>query len=403
MTNAVNKNYVISYVPGVFTVSQAPLTLTAMDTTKNYGQRIDNMTSSTSFTATGLQNMETIGSVNMVYGQGRAAADVAGTYSNSAQLSAARGGSAVLKNYALTYLNGSIYVLALRPVVTVLPVTMLESSSVMLNTNATDGGALTTVTLVYSTDAMLKGAIKASFSMGVSPLSAGAGKSKFCSMLMGLMPGTTYYYQLTAINSGGMALSGIYSFTTLSIDAHLASAGLSNGSLNPAFSPTTFTYSLTAVSSQSLVSLNLLTAESHATVQVNGMSVSGSTTLPLRTGNNTFQILVTAQDGVTQLSYLVNIYRVIALESLAAGNILSPNHDGKNDLWIVKDIQYYPNNTVTVYDRLGRIVYTKNGYTNDWGGTSRGVLLNEDTYYYLVDFGPGERKMKGFISIVRDI
>ena len=84
-----------------------------------------------------------------------------------------------------------------------------------------------------------------------------------------------------------------------------------------------------------------------------------------------------------------------------ANNILSPNGDGVNDTWIVKNLEFYPNNKVTVYDRAGNIVYAKQGYMNDWAGTYHGNILNQGTYYYLVDLGNG-KKMTGFITVVRD-
>ncbi|HMG07522.1 MAG TPA: gliding motility-associated C-terminal domain-containing protein, partial [Mucilaginibacter sp.] len=78
------------------------------------------------------------------------------------------------------------------------------------------------------------------------------------------------------------------------------------------------------------------------------------------------------------------------------------NGDGKNDVWSIQDIQLYPNNIVTVYDRGGRTIYTKHGYTNDWNGTYGGSPLTEGTYYYIVDLGPQQRKFKGYITIVRN-
>jgi len=87
--------------------------------------------------------------------------------------------------------------------------------------------------------------------------------------------------------------------------------------------------------------------------------------------------------------------------NVTANNILSPNGDGVNDTWIVKNIEQYPNNKVTVYDKKGTIVFSKKGYTNDWSGTFRGATLNEDTYYYLVDLGNGS-VIKGFMTVVRD-
>jgi gliding motility-associated-like protein len=77
------------------------------------------------------------------------------------------------------------------------------------------------------------------------------------------------------------------------------------------------------------------------------------------------------------------------------------NGDGKNDYWMIKDIQSYPNNSVTVYDRSGRVVYTKHAYTNDWNGTLKGSPLAEGTYYYVIDLGTGDDVIKGFITIVR--
>ena len=88
-------------------------------------------------------------------------------------------------------------------------------------------------------------------------------------------------------------------------------------------------------------------------------------------------------------------------EKVEANNILSPNGDGVNDIWVVKNIAFYPNNTVTVYDRTGKVVYTRKNYQNDWAGTYQGSVLNEGTYYYLVDLGNGSN-LKGFITVVRD-
>ncbi len=81
-------------------------------------------------------------------------------------------------------------------------------------------------------------------------------------------------------------------------------------------------------------------------------------------------------------------------------NLLSPNGDGINDIWVVKNIAFYPDNSVTVYDKAGKIVFTKKGYTNDWDGSYRGSVLNSGTYYYLVDLGNGTN-IKGYITVVK--
>lgn len=88
---------------------------------------------------------------------------------------------------------------------------------------------------------------------------------------------------------------------------------------------------------------------------------------------------------------------------LDANNIISPNGDGRNDTWVIKNIDQYPNNSVKVMDKSGNVIYSKQGYTNDWDGTYNNGPLAQGTYYYVVDFGEGsDLVFKGFITIVRN-
>ena len=87
--------------------------------------------------------------------------------------------------------------------------------------------------------------------------------------------------------------------------------------------------------------------------------------------------------------------------NLVGNNVLTPNGDGKNDFFVVKNIDMYPNNEVRIIDRAGRVVYAKKGYNNEWDGTVNGNPLEENTYYYIIDLGKGVRPIKGYITIVR--
>ncbi|MBC7616318.1 MAG: gliding motility-associated C-terminal domain-containing protein, partial [Pedobacter sp.] len=57
---------------------------------------------------------------------------------------------------------------------------------------------------------------------------------------------------------------------------------------------------------------------------------------------------------------------------------------------------------LTIFNRSGRIVYTKKGYANEWDGTFNGSPLPSDTYYYILDFGTKIAKFKGYITIIRN-
>jgi gliding motility-associated-like protein len=93
---------------------------------------------------------------------------------------------------------------------------------------------------------------------------------------------------------------------------------------------------------------------------------------------------------------------VTPYKDLVANNMITPNGDGKNDVWIVKNIHLYPNNELKIYDREGRVVYTKIGYDNTWDGLYNGNPLPEDTYYYILTIDSGKAKKTGFVSIVKE-
>lgn len=83
-------------------------------------------------------------------------------------------------------------------------------------------------------------------------------------------------------------------------------------------------------------------------------------------------------------------------------NILTPNGDGVNDVWVVKDIEKFPDNEVTVFDRSGRTVFQTKNYQNDWAGYLSGRLLAEGTYYYVIKLKRNAKFeiIKGFITIL---
>ena len=83
--------------------------------------------------------------------------------------------------------------------------------------------------------------------------------------------------------------------------------------------------------------------------------------------------------------------------------LLTPNGDGKNDQLVIRFIDLYPNNKVQIYNRWGSMVYSKDGYTNDWKGTNEkgnGGVLPAGTYFILVDLGDGYTKpYNGYIQL----
>jgi len=83
-------------------------------------------------------------------------------------------------------------------------------------------------------------------------------------------------------------------------------------------------------------------------------------------------------------------------------NTFTPNGDGNNDTWFIGNINNFPSCKLEVFNRYGKLVYSKTGYNNDWDGTNFGEKLPEATYYYILDLGDGvSPKYKGSITIIR--
>lgn len=108
---------------------------------------------------------------------------------------------------------------------------------------------------------------------------------------------------------------------------------------------------------------------------------------------------VNAMGCTSSQSITVNV--IDDYQALEAMNIMTPNGDGKNDFLIIKNLDYYPDHSLRIFDRSGRIIYQKVNYQNDWDGSIEGSPLAEGTYYYVVDFGAGKNRLKGFVSIIK--
>jgi gliding motility-associated-like protein len=65
-------------------------------------------------------------------------------------------------------------------------------------------------------------------------------------------------------------------------------------------------------------------------------------------------------------------------------NILTPNSDGVNDFWVIKNLELYSQNEVNVFDSRGNLIFNKRNYGNDWNGSTAGGRLATGVYYYKV-------------------
>ncbi|TND03509.1 MAG: hypothetical protein FD123_3930 [Bacteroidetes bacterium] len=86
----------------------------------------------------------------------------------------------------------------------------------------------------------------------------------------------------------------------------------------------------------------------------------------------------------------------------------SVNGDGINDYFEIKGITAYPDNTITIFNRWGNIVYEAAGYNNGsvrWDGANSNKLsmgngfAPEGTYFYVLDLGNGSPVKSGYVYL----
>jgi hypothetical protein len=146
-------NYIVSYVNGKLTVNPAPLTITASNQTKSYGQAL--ALGTTAFASTGLLNSDTVTAATLTSAGAPKTATVTGSPYTIVVSGAVGTG---LSNYIISYVNGKL-------TVTPAPLTITAN-----NQTKTYGRALTLGTAAF----VSTGLLNADTVTGVTLTSAGA-------------------------------------------------------------------------------------------------------------------------------------------------------------------------------------------------------------------------------------
>ena len=58
-------------------------------------------------------------------------------------------------------------------------------------------------------------------------------------------------------------------------------------------------------------------------------------------------------------------------------NVFTPNNDGYNDLFVIRNLMAYDVRIIEVKNRWGKTVYRSTNYNNDWNGSN----LPDGVYY----------------------
>lgn len=132
-------------------------------------------------------------------------------------------------------------------------------------------------------------------------------------------------------------------------------------------------------------------------------TVSGADTLTVNndgsatltpTGTGTYQLVV-ADNCNNSVSDAFTITLQEACEVFVP-NVFTPNGDQANEYFVVKNLEYFPNSSLLVYNRWGNKVYESSNYQNNWNGDG----ASQGVYYYILNVSDGTL-FKGFVTVIR--
>jgi gliding motility-associated-like protein len=92
-----------------------------------------------------------------------------------------------------------------------------------------------------------------------------------------------------------------------------------------------------------------------------------------------------------------NEVKVQFIHALYIPNVFTPNGDGVNDSFEIKNIRLYPENELIIYNRWGQEVYHKRGYSGDWQAQG----LPNGIYYYELSNKQHTWYYKGIVQVLR--
>jgi gliding motility-associated-like protein len=78
-------------------------------------------------------------------------------------------------------------------------------------------------------------------------------------------------------------------------------------------------------------------------------------------------------------------------------NIITPNGDGINEFLEFKNLLYFKNNKLLIYNRWGTLLYQSDDYKNNWTGKD----YVDGTYYFILDVPDKKRTIRGFFTNIR--
>lgn len=119
---------------------------------------------------------------------------------------------------------------------------------------------------------------------------------------------------------------------------------------------------------------------------------------PVASPSETTTYTLTANNGAD--CSITATVKVIVNNDLVVPNAITPNNDGVNDYWTIKNMDDHTNATVQIFDRTGRELFYSVGYAKKWDATYNGKKLPAAVYYYVISLNDVKIKKAGWVTVI---
>ncbi|HTB07294.1 MAG TPA: gliding motility-associated C-terminal domain-containing protein [Bacteroidia bacterium] len=111
------------------------------------------------------------------------------------------------------------------------------------------------------------------------------------------------------------------------------------------------------------------------------------------TTTTTYYVAITNSEGCEKTD---SVTLLVIDINVSVPNVVTPNGDGKNDVFYIKGLEYHPDSQLKIFDRWGVVTYQSSNYQNNWNGST----CSDGVYYYTLDLANG-KKLDGFFQLIK--
>ncbi len=106
-----------------------------------------------------------------------------------------------------------------------------------------------------------------------------------------------------------------------------------------------------------------------------------------------YVITISTEEGCTTL---------YTLETPLYDIVIPEYFNPSNGNWQVENLNRFPNSSVKIYDRFGKVIAIQESDTEGWDGTYNGTPMPSTDYWYLINVPEIRRQFKGHFTLIRE-